>query len=193
MKIEIPIYSERVLSKFVADEWSKVLAFLQKQFGMREEDCQDIFQESFITLYENIQAGKLQELTSSLSTYFIGICRNKAFEAMRRNGKMVTVETETGLTLLDDDIKDDKINAILEAYDDDADSQERVEAIVRQLVRELPHPCDKMLWGFYRDNLSIKQLAEIYGYSEGSAKVTKHRCMEKFSKRYAEFKRNLFD
>lgn len=67
------IYDASQLNRFASAQWEKALAFLQNRFKIPEDDCKDIFQEAFIVLYNNIQAGKLDEMTASLSTYFLSI------------------------------------------------------------------------------------------------------------------------
>lgn len=188
MVIQIPTYSERLLSEFAENEWKKNLAFLQKQFGLSEDDCKDVFQEAFIILYRNIVAGLLKDITSSLSTYFTGICINKAHELLRYNNKQP--RSETRFRNMDNiKIKEDKIEEILQLEDDVASFTERKEALVRQIVRRLPSPCKELLWGFFRDNLNMKTLAQMYDYSsEDSVKVTKHRCQNKFKKRFNELR-----
>ena len=63
---------------------------------------------------------------------------------------------------------------------------------VQKIVADLPSPCYELLWGFYRDSLSIKELTKMFNYSnENTLKVTKHRCCEKFRKRYNELKSNF--
>lgn len=181
------------LNKFVEREWKKTLSFLKNRYGLSEDDCKDVFQEAFIILYENIQKGKLVDLTSSLSTYFISICKNKALEFNRMNQKYVNEDNEMSMTLINNDIQSDKLDALLALDDDDELIVEQKEALVRGIVKELPSPCNEILWGFYRDNLSLKALAEMYNYSEGSAKVTKHRCSEKFRIRYNELCQQIYD
>lgn len=184
---------ERRLNNFVAKEWIKVLSFLNNRFGIGDDDCKDIFQESFIIMYTNIQAGKLESMTASLSTYFISICINKAHEFLRRNKHSVNIDSETSLSLMDGQIKSEKIKALIALDDSDFEMETRKEELVRSIVRQLPHPCDKLLWGFYRDNLSLKTLAGMFNYSsESSVKVTKHRCCEKFRARYNELYNKLF-
>ena len=120
------------------------------------EDCKDVFQESFISLYNNNKNGKLEGLDSSLSTYFLGICKFKAHEKMRNNGRKVKEDDKASLTLMDGGIKEDKINAIIETFDNEVSMTERKEAMVRQIIRELLHPCNELSSGFYRDSRSMK-------------------------------------
>lgn len=188
-----PKFDSNEIYQFISKEWNKVLPYLKKRFEIGEEDCKDIFQESVIILYNNIQLGKLNNLTSSLSTYFISICKNKALEFIRKNSKYTHLETERSFDLIDGEIKSDKIEALLALDDGDAVIQEQKEALVREIVKDLPSPCNELLWGFYRDELSMKTLAEMYNYkSESSVKVTKHRCCEKFRARYNELCNKIF-
>ena len=182
-----PKNTERELNTFAAKEWPKVLNFLKNRFGIDEDDCKDIFQESFIILYTNILSGKLNDMTASLSTYFTSICKNKALEFLRGAARSVNVDSETSLSLLDGEVKTEKIEALLALDEGDTVLEAQKEELVQSIVKDLPSPCNELLWGFYRDNLSMKALAEMFNYSsESSAKVTKHRCCEKFRARYIE-------
>ena len=186
-------YNERELNAFASKEWPKVLNFLKNRFGIEEDDCKDIFQESFIILYTNRQSGKLQELTASLSTYFTSICKNKALEFLRGSSRSVNVDSEMSLSLMDGEVKTEKIEALLALDEGDSALEAQKEELVQSIVKDLPSPCNELLWGFYRDNLSMKSLAEMFNYSsESSAKVTKHRCCEKFRARYTELCNKLF-
>ena len=65
-----------------------------------------------------------------------------------------------------DEIKDDKLDSLI-AMDPETSLIESKEAIARQIVRDLPQPCDDLLWGFFRDNYSLKTLADILGKTVG--------------------------
>lgn len=186
-------HTKQELNKFLAEQWEKTLAFLQGQFQLQRMDCEDIFQDAAIVLHNNIIKGKLTELKSSLSTYFLGICRNKAFEKMRGMGKELNIIDEYPDTTKDV-YEDERIDRLLALEDDDEQIEMRKAAIVREIVTKLPSPCDKILWGFYRDGLSMKALASMHNYSsESSVKVTKHRCGEKFKARFLKISKQLFD
>lgn len=193
MSAKIPSYSEKQLNDFAKKEWEKTLSFLRKQYGLPEDDCKDIIQEALIILHRNVVSGKLKNLTSSLSTYFNGICRNKAYETLRKNGRSIQLKEEISLDILNAEIQADKIDALIGLENENIAFVERKEALVRQIVRELPPPCDELLWGFFRDNFSMKTLAQMFNYSsESSVKVTKHRCQNKFRDRFNELKDQLF-
>ncbi len=184
-------YSNTALDSFIKSQRDRTIAYLQRNFFVSKDECEDIFQDSFIILYQNAQEGKLDNLTSSVSTYFMAICRNKTMELLRTKGKYihssVDDEIHKSITFIES-----KINMVL-SFDNDDDHIEQKEALVREIVKDLPSPCNELLWGFYRDGLSMKDLAERYGYSnENTVKVTKHRCCDKFKKRFSEMLQKLF-
>lgn len=183
-------FDDATLNRFATAEWSKALHYLGKSYGLSPDDCQDVFQESFLTLYNNVADGKLSTLTSSLSTYFMGICRNKALELLRAKARMPTVDDEASLSLTSGAFREDKADALIAL--DGSDFEREKQRLVCGLVRNLPSPFHELLWGYYRDELSLKTLAQMLGYSEGSVKVTKHRCTEKFKTRYQELVKKLF-
>jgi RNA polymerase sigma factor (sigma-70 family) len=181
------------LNEFASSQWNKTLSFLKSRFALSQEDCEDVFQESFIIFYNYVIEGKLDNITSSFSTYFNSICRNKAHEMLRRNGKEISIIDEYP-NAFKDEYEDDKIDSLLALENDNDNINERKSALVREIVKNLPEPCDRILWGYYRDGYSMLSLADMLNYkSEGTVKVTKHRCCEKFKKRYSQFVNQLFD
>ncbi len=189
---DIP-HTRRKLNAFAAEQWDKTLAFLQGSFSLSCSDCEDVFQEAFIVLHKKVTDGELA-LTSSLSTFFLGICKNKVHEKLRANGRKELNIIDEFPQAAKDEFEDERIDRILALENDTEQVEARKEAIVREIVSELPSPCDKILWGFYRDGLSMKTLAVMHNYgSEGSVKVTKHRCTEKFKTRFLEITKRFFD
>ena len=182
--------TQQKLNRFASEQWDKTLAFLQGAFSLSRTDSEDVFQEAFIILYKNVTEGKLT-LTSKLSTYFNGICRNKAHEKLRAMGKEIHI-IDAFPSTTKDAFEDERIERLLALEEDTSQIEARKEAIVREIVEKLPSPCDKILWGFYRDGFSMKTLAQMYNYSsENSAKVTKHRCMQKFKDCFLKISKQL--
>lgn len=176
-----------LIEEFARSQRSKTIAFLRKNYNLSKEDCEDVFQDSFITLYNNIKSGKLDHLTSSISTYFMAICRNKTMELLRNSNRYANLSFEDSFPETAKKFSLHQVDKVLSLNHDDTELIEEKESIVRALVKNLPSPCNEMLWGFFRDGLSMKELAIKYGYSnENSAKVTKHRCCDKFRRKYEE-------
>ena len=114
-------FSQQKLNDFASKQWDKTLAFLQGHFSLSRPDCEDVFQESFIVLHQNILDGKLSDMTASLATYFNGICRNKAFELMRSKGKELLIVDEYPNSTKDDYILS---GTILDVFDKISDKTE---------------------------------------------------------------------
>lgn len=186
-------HTREKLNLFAAQQWDKTLSFLQGKFALARVDCEDIFQESFIILYQNIIDGKLEGVTASLSTYFNSICRNKAFELIRKRGKTLMIIDEYP-DFTKSDFDSERIEFILSQDETTTQVEQRKSALVREIVKKLPEPCDKILWGVYRDGFSMKTMAEMLKYkNEDTVKATKHRCGEKFRARFLEIAHTLFD
>ena len=186
--LEIP-QTQQKLNKFAAEQWDPALAFLQGTFSLSRSDCEDIFIESFSILKEKINEGKVQTLTR---TFFFTICKNKAHEKIRDNSKYIhSIDDFPGT--IKDEYEDERIDRILALEDDTNNFVERKEALVREIVKNLPDPCDKLLWGFFRDGFSLRTLASLYNKTEGYVKVTSFRCRQKFKARYLELSKYLFD
>ena len=61
MQISFSFHKDnKLLEEFAKTQKDKSIAYLRKQFSLSFDDCEDIFQEAFITLYHNIQEGKLK-------------------------------------------------------------------------------------------------------------------------------------
>lgn len=176
---------EEKLNQILKDYREKTFKLLTSSFNFPKDDCEDIFQESSIILYQQITDGKLDNLQSSLYTYFVGICKNKAHETLRKKGKTVNLSFEIGTK--GNSIDMEKVEDILNSIEDNEIRRNEKQIEVQKIVASLPYPCNELLWAYYRDSLSVKEMTQMFGYSsESSLKVTKHRCCEKFRKRFGK-------
>ncbi len=172
--IILPNATIAVLNAFANEQRESSVGWLKAK-GMSQDDAEDLFQESFITLYDQLRTGYLSEMPHSLAAYFHGIVQNKLKEHYRRVQKVLDTEEEKDVA----EFNEDFLNEVL--AQEDSRQVERKEAAVREVVRNLPEPCNKLLWGFYFDELSMQDLAVRLGYkSANSVKVMKSRCMDKF-------------
>ncbi|MBO4753951.1 MAG: sigma-70 family RNA polymerase sigma factor [Bacteroidales bacterium] len=171
----LPNATIATLNAFAGEQREKTILWLSTK-GVSQNDAEDLFQDAFITLYDQLTTGYLEEMPRSLAAYFHGIVQNKLKEHHRLVQKLLDNEDERDVA----DFNEDFLNEVL--AEDDSRTVERKEAAVRQVVRNLPDPCNKLLWGYYFDNHSMQELADLYGYkSTNSVKVMKSRCMDKFA------------
>lgn len=183
---------QQKLNEVIGKEWDKSFLFLRSRFDINDADIEDIMQDSFLILYDDVLSGKLDNSTCKLSTYFNSICRNKAHERLRSIEKVAHIVDEFP-DAMKDEFEDERIDSLLALEDESDNIQQRKMALVHEVIKLLHDPCDKLLWGLYRDGYSMKTLADMYGYkTENSVKVTKHRCSEEFRKYYKQQEWRLF-
>lgn len=183
------------LEAFAKKQWQKTRAYLIGRYSLSEDECADIFQDSLVILWKNINEKKVnaEDLGLSSSTYFMTICRNKTMELLRHKSKYLTTSYEINPSKEHYDYQGEQVEKILSLENDSEKAQKEKEALVRDIVKNLPSPCNELLWGYYGDGHSMKMLAEMFNYaSENAVKVTKHRCCEKFRIRYNESVKSLF-
>lgn len=136
-------------------------AFARRCYSLDEAAAAEIYQESFIALYENIRRGKLTRLSVSLKTYLFRIARNKILNARRdaagKNEELREAFPETG---------NDEWTARQE--------------IVYRTVQEMQEPCNSVLTLYYWERRSMEEIARKLNYA--GAQVAKNRklaCMRK--------------
>lgn len=190
--------NEEQVTHFFDEQRPRVMAYLRKTFTVLSmEDCEDLVQQAAIELWEQSKAGRLDQLTASLSTYYCGICRTLALALLKERKASPVVPIEEICHEVDADDGQRRVEYLIRLDEESQDADEalsrRKDALVRQIVRTLPPPCDKLLWGRYRDGLSMSLLATLCHYAtEAVVRVTSHNCRKKFAARYAkEVKRIL--
>ena len=178
-------------SRFLEDLRQGLLQYARKHYGSSGLDLEDLVQDALLTVYENIQGGKLTELTSSLKTHVIGILKNKANEALRKQAAIATVPQQAGQD--DDDTLDPVDTGIaqsaLERWEeqDAEEEQEQLQTAVREIVANLKEPCKTILWSFYWEDESMKHIAELMNYNTTDvAKSQKSKCMTKVKVAFEE-------
>lgn len=176
------------LNRFITDEKAKVHAYLRKYYSISDDDFDDIFQESSMALYLNLQDGKLSNLTSTLSTYFLRICINQTLKLKGKQKKLVSLFDECSITNKDV-FRTDKIDELYQLCmeDEDADKVSRTERIVQNIIDSMPETCKNIFKGYYWDNLTTSTIADMFGFANAnSVKTQKYKCLQKFHKRYNE-------
>lgn len=183
------------LEEFVRKQRDKTRRYLQNRYSLSEDEFDDVFQDSLIILWKNISEQKVdaEGLGMSSSTYFMAICRNKTMELLRSKSKYITTPYEINPSKEHYDFQEEQVERILSLDNDNEKAQNEKEALVRDILMNLPSPCNELLWGYYDAGHSMRMLAEMFNYaSENTVKVTKHRCCEKFRKRYKERMESFF-
>ena len=180
-KEEFNIQDERLLGQFFEKERCKLLAVLRNRLSISTDDAEDIYQDACIALFDNIKRGKLKTLTCSLSTYFTQICLNMGYNFVNRGHSITSFDQ-----MLENTQYDEYGLAQLEAglgLGDGLSSEQT--AMMRDIVQDLPYPCEDILWAYYGDDLSMKEIADVIGFNGAdSVKSKKSQCMSKLKERF---------
>lgn len=194
MTVEIPQQYDE-FKRFLSEERSKVFAYLHKAFNMEDADLEDIFQEASMALYLNIKEGKLSQLTSSLSTYFLRICINQTLKFLSKKKRTVPLFDESSV-IRKDEFLADKIDTLYHWSTEDQSQEEQSyrERIVNAVLESLPETCRNIFHGYYWNNLTTSVIADMFGFANAnSVKTQKYKCVSKFKQKYHELIRRHYE
>jgi len=156
-----------VLEKFYRDNYRKVAEFVKNNNGT-QEDARDVYQESFIAVWRNIQLGKFYpEKENSLPGYLYRIAKNKWLDHLRSGYYKKTVA-----------IKDNEPPELADKEEADATELEYISQVKRHF-NELGANCREVLSRFYYKKESLRLIARAMNWTEATARNNKYRCIEK--------------
>lgn len=178
----------KAFNTFILKEREKCICYLINSMGLSRNEAEDVYQESTLALWENIKGGKIEQRSASLATYLLQICRYQATHALRKQKSIYFKEDLSQIKLEidndDDDYDNDCLNNVLDLADEEPDEMTNILNHVEGLIKELPEPCNTLLWGRFWEKLSHQELAGILGYpSANGSKTQTSRCLSKVRKR----------
>jgi len=136
---------------------------MKKRYAVDEDVISDIYQESFIALYDNIKEGRLNHLTSSLKTYLFRVGINRICKYQEKGKNMERFEKYDIHTFEDYPV------------DEWIEMQEKV----YEIVNKLEEPCNTVLSLFYWKHKNMQEIAGIMNYkNEQVAKNRKSLCLK---------------
>ena len=160
---------EHVISAFYTTQRLSFFAFFRTHYSKDDAYIIDLFQDTCIVLWKNIQHGKLTEegLTSSLSTYFISIGKYTMMAKDRKYKEMTTDNDLQNMNLTD-------------SSEETVEQKESRLNTIEQTVRNFPSPCSDILIMHYWKQYSNEKIAEEMGYQNtDTVKTKKYKCMQR--------------
>jgi RNA polymerase sigma factor (sigma-70 family) len=160
---------DRSLNILYKTYFPMVVHFIVSNNGT-EQEAKDVYQESVIVLYENLQIPHF-ELTCKVKTYIYSVCRRlwlkKLAEKSRYVGKIEDFESFVPFVREDAD-------------SEDKDMQFKV---MKQALEKLGEPCRSILEDFFIHNFTMQQITEKMGYTNtDNAKNQKYKCLMRLKK-----------
>jgi DNA-directed RNA polymerase specialized sigma24 family protein len=129
------------------------------KMGGSFDDAKDIFQDTLVIFYEKSVHGGIA-LQVNESAYLLGIAKHLWARNFRESILNTSLDAEC-------DMQDE---------DDLQPSQNKL----LHYLETAGQKCMELLKAFYYDNLPVRSIAGLFGYSgERSATVQKYKCMEK--------------
>ena len=178
-------FSSKEFNRFIDESREKTLAFLRKRYtSLNQEDLEDVYQDSSIALFQNLQSGKYEEQNAGLYTYFLRICINQALKSVSKMVPSMPLDVQVKIGDEDgyqDEKLEELLNTIYEIEGYDEQQQTNSDNIVNGILKSLSDKCQDLLWGHYGDGLSWEILADMFELANAnSAKSTANRCRNQF-------------
>jgi len=149
------------------------LGFVRKNYGLSEDTTNDIYQDTMLAFHQNVLNGNANNLNVPLQTYLFAIGKNKVVDYFRRSNNEIKIER----TL---DIFSSEGERFNYFYEKEDATVNRRNMIVYNAVSQMENPCKKLLFLFYWDKKSMKEIAEQMNYkSPDVAKQQSQRCKQK--------------
>ncbi|MBO7651294.1 MAG: sigma-70 family RNA polymerase sigma factor [Bacteroidales bacterium] len=161
-------------NKVIADFYNMAkpsfVSYFQKNFSVYGSDSDELFQDSYIKMWENIRDGRYKVMSCSLETYLYAIGK---YTMLAKGRKYKEIASDSIFTDYD----------IADGSPDEIEEKEMLAKKADEVVANIGEPCSTILRMHYWDNLSGEQIAEKMDYgSTDSVKTQKYKCMQKVKK-----------
>lgn len=162
---------------------SNCLGFMRKMTSgnISDYELEDVFQDANLILYEKIVKGDFV-LTASLQTYLNSVCRFQLLNRLKSSKLTTVYEENTDHDDEDGNLMSYDVN-ITDTLDEIEDVKEaQFTAIERalEIMKTAGGKCYELLTQFWYHKKSMKELAEIFDYSnDKTAKKQKSQCQDK--------------
>jgi RNA polymerase sigma factor (sigma-70 family) len=167
------LYIDKVLNgnvnafAYLVDAYKNMVFSLAFKMTKSREEAEEVSQDAFIKAFKNLKNFKGD---SKFSTWLYRIAYHTCLDAIKKNKKYST-------TL---EINEVTYNQILSA-DDILQVIERKERakIMDECLLKLPEDERSLIWMFYFDELSLKEIIAVTEISEANLKVKLHRARKR--------------
>jgi RNA polymerase sigma factor (sigma-70 family) len=166
--------NNEVLSALYRKYYNIVLKLVVSNSGSSEEAA-DVYQETVIVLYENVQKPQF-ELNCQLQTYIYSVAKRLWLKQLKKNGQTFLMKEEGEEMLAD----------VSEDVDFHLKKENDFEKISQSLLA-LGEPCGTLIKDFYIHKLSMDDIAEKFGYTNSdNAKNQKYKCLQRLKRLFFE-------
>ncbi len=146
----------------------------------------DLYQDAFMAVYENIQSGKISDKTT-WRAYIIQIGMHLASKNMRRISKTDSLDDMFSYDDKKQALQHNRVEALMQQYLGAEKSFYSDKDVIRVLgdeVQHIPEPCSSIIRLYYYDNLSMNDIFKAVNLKNAdTAKSKKSQCMKDLTRR----------
>lgn len=155
---------EKTIRNFYNENKNGFILFV-KRYNLDQDDVIDVYQDAIIALIENAKKGKIDNLQSSITTYFFSIGKFMIFQKLKRDKKTFATDDFSNLEFSDEDYNEDENNLQV--------------ALLQKGLDKLGEQCKKVLQLFYYEEKKLDEIQVELGYSNKDVlKSQKSRCLK---------------
>ncbi|MDH0675014.1 MULTISPECIES: RNA polymerase sigma factor [Empedobacter] len=167
---------QKILDHILDKDWEQAFKLLVKDYHQRvywqirrmvliHEDADDIAQNVFIKIYQNLNSFKNE---SKLSTWIFRITYNETINFIHKNAKEQNVSFEDYSMNIADDLSTDEYF-----------TGDEIELKLQKAIASLPEKQRVVFMMKYYDEMKYEQISEISGTSVGALKASYHHAVTK--------------
>lgn len=157
---------EKALKDLYRANYPKAERYVVDNNGTIEE-AKDIYQDAFITVWRNVQAGRFQpQHNGSLNGYLLQVVKHKWLDHLRTVKRKPVVPLTEGLNGM-------------EAMPGFSETEQTMLKLVKKHLQQLGQQCRDVLERFYYHRQSLRTISEVFGWTEATAKNNKYRCLQR--------------
>ncbi|OSY88223.1 RNA polymerase [Tenacibaculum holothuriorum] len=167
------LYIEKILKgntnayATLVDKYKVMVYTLAFKMVQNKEEAEEVSQDTFIKVYKNLSKFKGE---SKFSTWVYKIAYRTCLDALKKRKNKYNTDTIDEVTI--NKIK--TTEGILESIE----KKERA-VVIKQCMQDLPEDERTILWMFYFDELSLKEIINVTDFSEANVKVKLHRARKR--------------
>ena len=178
--------------QFVKRNEQKTLNFLHSRYSdLPDTSIQDIVQDAYIALYNNIEARKVE---GPLYPYFLRICINLSLKALRKQGNHIVVGIDDTDIQQKNTISMNKVESILQVCEEEEVVIKEKKQFVHDALSQMATRCRELLWSYYADELSWATIATMSGLKNAdTAKSQASRCRQTFKEKFKYLWAQFYD
>ena len=163
-----------VLRALYKKYYNLVLKYVVNNSGSSEAAA-DIYQETIIVLYENVQKPAF-ELNCQLQTFIFSIAKRLWLKQLRNSGHTLRFREDEEEEIVD------VSEELFEHLKKESDLEK-----MNASMENLGEPCKTLLKDFYVYKLSMEEISEKFGYTNAdNAKTQKYKCLQRLKRYFFE-------